>query len=118
MYGGFEAIRSTMLPGSRSLNTPNPARNTVFGANCHAIAVRGCHSRRGVEANTLSLPVTIAWLRGWDGSWLAASKEPGKLAISPCALIGLVFVAVRTPTVQVSVEESFTVSWANKSKFR
>src|ERR1035438_3783583 len=118
MYGGLAAIESTMLPGSRSLNTPNPVRNTVFGANCHEIAVRGCHRISGVEANSLSRPVTIAWLRGCSRLWGEPTKEPGKLAIRLCGLIGLVFVAVRTPNVQVTFAESFRVSWANKSTFR
>ena len=64
MYGGLEAIRSTMLPGSRSLNTPNPARTTVRGANCQATAVRGCHITSGVDEKTPFKPVASAWFRG------------------------------------------------------
>src|ERR1039458_5178543 len=53
-YGGLEAIRSTMLPGNRSLNTPNPARTTVCGANCQATAVLGCQRTSGVDEKKVS----------------------------------------------------------------
>ena len=40
-----------MLPGSRSLNRPNPVRSTVPGRTSHATAVRGCQiaARRRLE---------------------------------------------------------------------
>ena len=40
-YGGFAPIRSTMLPGSKSLKRPKPVLITVLGAICQASAVRG-----------------------------------------------------------------------------
>ena len=43
-----------MLPGSMSLNNPNPLRNTVFGAICQAIAVLGCRMASGVAAKTFA----------------------------------------------------------------
>ena len=47
-------IRSATLPGRISLKIPKPVRSTVFGANCHAIAVLGCRIASGVEAKTVA----------------------------------------------------------------
>src|SRR5580700_9544020 len=40
-YGGLKPTTSATLPGKMSLNRPKPARRTVLGLNCQAIAVRG-----------------------------------------------------------------------------
>src|SRR5277367_6048167 len=37
-----------MAPGKMSLKIPKPARSTVWGSNCQAIAVLGCRMARGV----------------------------------------------------------------------
>ena len=44
-------MMSATLPGKISLKIPKPVRNTVFGANCQAMAVLGCQMASGVDAN-------------------------------------------------------------------
>ena len=59
-YGGLAPTTSAMLPGKMSLKIPKPARSTVLGSNCHAMAVLGCRIARGVEENALPRCVWIA----------------------------------------------------------
>ena len=51
--GGLAPIVSATLPGRISLKRPKPARSTVLGSNCHAMAVRGWRMASGVEENRL-----------------------------------------------------------------
>src|ERR1700686_4274560 len=56
-YGGLKPTTSAIVPGNMSLKTPKPARSTVLGSNCQAMAVLGCNIARGVDENTLPRPV-------------------------------------------------------------
>src|SRR5580704_98865 len=93
---------SAMVPGNMSLKTPKPARSTVLGSNCHAMAVLGCRIARGVEENTLPRPVWIAAFNGWFTSCEMELKEPFRRAICWCGFNGLEFNVSRIPNVHVS----------------
>src|SRR6516165_11858015 len=110
-------MRSAMLPGGMSVKTPKPARSTVLGLNCHAIAVRGCHATRGVEGKNFSKPVCSTAFKGWLTSCEAASKDVSRRAIMPCGLMVSELKAARRPNVQVSEPVNRNVSCAKRSRF-
>src|SRR5271163_4395193 len=101
-----------------SLKIPNPARNTVLGSNCQAMAVLGWSIAHGVEENTWPRWVWIAAFSGWFTSCEMESKDPFSRAISSCGFNGLEFNVPRMPKVQVSFFVTFQVSCAYTSRFR
>ena len=93
-------------------------RSTNPGANCQAMAVRGCHSAQEVAENKCVKPVSMAAFRGWSTSCGSDPKDPGSRAISACGFSGLELCAMRTPIVQFSLAVSLIESCAYKSTLR
>src|ERR1017187_3530920 len=117
-YGGLAPTRSATLPGRISENTPKPVRSTDPGANCQAMAVRGCHNAQEVAGNRCVRPVSIAALTGSSTSCGSDPNDPGRRAISACGFSGLELCAMRTPIVQVTLGLSLIESCAYKSTLR
>src|SRR5271168_228948 len=107
-----------MLPGKMSLKRPKPARRTVLGSNCQAIAVLGCRMANGVEEKTLPKCVWIAAFSGCFTSCEMEAKEPPRRAICSCGFNGLELDVSRIPNVHVSFRVAFQVSCAYRSRFK
>src|SRR5580658_902130 len=117
-YGGFAPTKSATLPGRMSENTPKPVRSTNPGANCQAMAVRGCHSAQEVAGNRCVSPVSMVAFNGSSTSCGSDPKDPGSRAMRSCGFSGLELCARRTPTVQFNLWVSLMESCAYKSTFR